>query len=85
MCGRVSAVLPDHSWGRFAGRVVLITVGARGQGRSQAVRFAREGADIVICDVPGQISTVTYPIASAEDLRETQAHVQSAWNAGTPV
>ena len=32
--------------GRFDGKVVLITGGARGQGRSHAVRFAREGADV---------------------------------------
>jgi NAD(P)-dependent dehydrogenase (short-subunit alcohol dehydrogenase family) len=35
--------------GRFDGKVVLITGGARGQGRSHAVRFARDGAPLAPC------------------------------------
>lgn len=34
--------------GRPAGKVALVTGGARGQGRSHAVRFAQEGADVVL-------------------------------------
>ncbi len=33
----------------FAGRVAVITGGARGQGRSHAVELARLGADIAVC------------------------------------
>jgi hypothetical protein len=36
--------------GRFDGKVVLITGGARGQGRSPAVKFAQEGADVEAAD-----------------------------------
>jgi SDR family mycofactocin-dependent oxidoreductase len=36
--------------GRFAGRVVLITGAARGQGQVHAECFAREGADIIATD-----------------------------------
>ena len=62
--------------GRFEGRVALITGGARGQGRSHAVALAREGADIATCDRAAQIGTVAYPLASPEDLEETQRLVE---------
>jgi SDR family mycofactocin-dependent oxidoreductase len=59
--------------GRFDGKVVLITGGARGQGRSHAARFAAEGADVVVCDLAsGSLETVPYPLAGADDLEETQ-------------
>ncbi|MBN8866482.1 MAG: mycofactocin-coupled SDR family oxidoreductase [Solirubrobacterales bacterium] len=58
--------------GRFEGRKVLVTGGARGQGRNHALRFAREGADVAVIDsVAGEIETVPYPIAEPEDLDRT--------------
>ncbi|MBU3994250.1 MAG: SDR family mycofactocin-dependent oxidoreductase, partial [Actinobacteria bacterium] len=36
--------------GRLDGKVAFITGGARGQGRSHAVRLAQEGADIIVID-----------------------------------
>ena len=62
--------------GRFEGRVAVITGGARGQGRSHAVALAREGADIVTCDLAAQVATVGYPLATPEDLEETQRLVE---------
>jgi SDR family mycofactocin-dependent oxidoreductase len=57
---------------RFEGRTVLVTGGARGQGRSHSVRFAAEGANVVICDVASErIETVPYPVAGEDDLAET--------------
>jgi SDR family mycofactocin-dependent oxidoreductase len=53
------------------GKVAFITGAARGQGRSHAVRFAEEGADIIAVDLCEQIDSVTYPMASHEDLEET--------------
>ncbi|MER7006816.1 SDR family oxidoreductase [Dactylosporangium sp. NPDC000555] len=37
--------------GRFAGKVVLVTGAARGQGAAEARRFAAEGATVIGCDV----------------------------------
>jgi SDR family mycofactocin-dependent oxidoreductase len=62
--------------GRFEGRVALITGGARGQGRSHAIALAREGADIAVCDLAAQIASVGYPMATREDLEETQRLVE---------
>ena len=55
----------------FDGRVAFITGGARGQGRSHALEFARQGADIVICDRCASPETVPYPLATEADLAET--------------
>lgn len=57
--------------GRFDGKVVLITGVARGQGRSHAVRFAEEGADVVGMDICEQIESVDYPMSAPVDLVET--------------
>ncbi len=37
--------------GRFDGKVVLITGGARGQGASYARKFVKEGAKVVFTDI----------------------------------
>ena len=57
--------------GRFDGKVVLITGGARGQGRSHALKFAGEGADVAFCDIAAQIDTVPYAMSRQADLEET--------------
>ena len=62
--------------GKLDGKVVLITGGARGQGRSHALTFAREGAEVVICDVASSLPTVPYPLASAGELAETARMVE---------
>jgi SDR family mycofactocin-dependent oxidoreductase len=62
--------------GSAEGKVALITGAARGQGRSHAVRFAREGADIVAIDFAGSIDTVSYPMATERDLQETARLVE---------
>jgi SDR family mycofactocin-dependent oxidoreductase len=56
---------------QFDGKVTFITGAARGQGRSHAVRFAEEGADIIAFDLCDQIDSVAYPMATREDLDET--------------
>lgn len=63
--------------GRVEGKVALITGAARGQGRSHAIRFAEEGADIIGIDLCEQIESVPYPMAKPEDLEETVKEVQA--------
>jgi len=59
------------------GKVAFITGVARGQGRSHAVRLAREGADIVGIDICADIETMDYPNASPSDLEETVKLVEA--------
>ena len=63
---------------RLEGKVAVITGAARGQGRAHAVRFAQEGADIIALDLCEQIDSNPYPLATAEDLAETQRLVEQA-------
>lgn len=57
--------------GRLEGKVAFITGIARGQGRSHAVRFGEEGADIIGVDICAQVPGVEYSMASRADLDET--------------
>ncbi|MGV0050552.1 mycofactocin-coupled SDR family oxidoreductase [Mycobacterium colombiense] len=58
--------------GLLDGKVAFITGAARGQGRSHAVRLAREGASVIAVDVADAVSTHnTYPAATGADLKET--------------
>lgn len=57
--------------GQFDGKVVAITGGGRGQGRSHAVEFARQGADVAICDIASSMEENPYPLATTDDLEET--------------
>ncbi|MBS9534922.1 mycofactocin-coupled SDR family oxidoreductase [Mycobacterium sp. M1] len=59
-------------------KVAFVTGAARGQGRSHAVRLAREGADVIVADICGPASDcITYPAATADDLAETVAAVEA--------
>src|SRR6202042_3842906 len=64
------------SGGLLAGKVAFITGIARGQGRSHAVRLAREGADIIGLDRCASIDTMGYPLGSPEEMAETVAQVE---------
>jgi len=57
--------------GKLDGKVAFITGAARGQGRSHAVTFAKEGADIAAVDICQTLSYPRYPLGSKEDLDET--------------
>jgi SDR family mycofactocin-dependent oxidoreductase len=61
--------------GLLSGSVVFITGGARGQGRAHAVTSAREGADVVLFDVPNPLQSLPYATATADDLEMTASLV----------
>jgi SDR family mycofactocin-dependent oxidoreductase len=63
--------------GTLDGKVAFISGGARGQGRSHAIRLAEEGADIVTFDICAQIESVPYPMATPEDLEQTVKEVEA--------
>ncbi|MFD6062672.1 MULTISPECIES: mycofactocin-coupled SDR family oxidoreductase [Rhodococcus] len=57
------------------GKVAFITGAARGQGRSHAVRLARNGADVIAFDICGSVTTAPYAMASDMDLATTATQV----------
>jgi (+)-trans-carveol dehydrogenase len=63
--------------GRVQGKVALITGAARGQGRSQAVRLAEEGADIIAVDLAAPVASMGYPMGTPEELAETVQLVEA--------
>src|SRR5258707_13734546 len=62
--------------GRLDGKVAFITGAAGGQGRAHAIAMAREGADIIAIDICRQIDSNPYPLATPDDLSETERSVK---------
>jgi SDR family mycofactocin-dependent oxidoreductase len=62
--------------GRLDGKVAFITGAARGQGRAHAIAMAKEGADIIAIDICRQIDSNPYPLATPDDLAETERAVK---------
>jgi SDR family mycofactocin-dependent oxidoreductase len=67
---------------RFQDRIVFITGAARGQGRAHALAFAREGAQLVLCDACHQYRSVPYPLARPEELAAVAREIEDM---GRPV
>lgn len=58
--------------GLLDGKVAFVTGAARGQGRSHAVRLAKEGASVIAIDVAGPVGEhTTYASSTEADLKET--------------
>lgn len=64
--------------GLLDGKVAFVTGAARGQGRSHAIRLAREGASIIAIDIAGPVTDDNgYLPATPEDLQETVRLVEA--------
>ena len=61
---------------RLAGRVALVTGGARGQGFAHAAALAAEGAAVALVDAPQAFRTVPYAVADAERLDSAVAELR---------
>ncbi len=74
-----AGTLPQPT-GALAGKVALVTGGARGIGAATALALAREGADVVLFDVadPNPFGgRLGYPLASREDLEASRRAVEA--------
>lgn len=64
--------------GELDGKTALITGAARGFGRAVALLFAREGADVAIADVAGELSSQRVSgMATADDLERTRGEIEA--------
>lgn len=63
--------------GALEGRAALVTGGARGMGRTHAVRLAREGANVAILDICANVRTTGYGLSTEEDLSQTAKLVEA--------
>jgi SDR family mycofactocin-dependent oxidoreductase len=75
----VAGRIGGHTMGRLTGKVAMVTGAARGMGRAHAVALAREGARVLICDLPpdADFASVEYDLAGGGELDETAEQVRA--------
>jgi NAD(P)-dependent dehydrogenase (short-subunit alcohol dehydrogenase family) len=72
--------------GHLEGKLAVVTGAARGIGRAIAVEMAANGADVVLIDICGPISTASNAKpATPEDLAETASQVKALGRRCTPI
>jgi (+)-trans-carveol dehydrogenase len=62
---------------RLEGKVAFVTGASRGQGRSQAVRLAEEGADVIAVDIASQSDTVAEVEALGRSIVATEVDIRN--------
>jgi NAD(P)-dependent dehydrogenase (short-subunit alcohol dehydrogenase family) len=68
---------PPSTPPRFSGRAAVVTGAARGIGRAVATALAREGCDLVICDILEDLPDgAPYPKSTQADMDETASAVR---------
>ena len=69
----------------FSGQVAFITGAGHGQGRSHAVTYAENGADVVVTDIAADKEGVAYEQATTEELEETASLVEDEGQEALPL
>jgi len=63
--------------GRLEGKVAIVSGACRGMGRAQCLAMAKEGADIVACDVCKNNPVIKYDLGTKEELDKTVEDVKA--------
>jgi 3alpha(or 20beta)-hydroxysteroid dehydrogenase len=69
------------SGGRLAGKTVVVTGAARGQGAAERIALAREGATVVATDVNGEGDLLRLDVTLAEEWAELVEHLRERYGA----
>lgn len=66
---------------RLAGKTALITGAARGIGRACAIRFAEQGANVVLVDICQNLDNIPYQLGTKSQLNHTEQLCQKVGTA----